>query len=152
MASRSRKLHLETLEGRQLLSHIVALAAGDVSIFAKPRLKTTSVVGKIPGTWYVPDNWIGSGNLTGLGTVQMAMKIPHYGGYSTKHGTMTLSSGTGTLTFAVVEKCLSPMKLTVENGTNSYKGWSGNGTFTWIGTPPGRQLPTENTFKLKLKS
>ena len=160
MASRARKFCLELLEGRQLLSHLIALAAGEVSILARAKPKTMSIGGTIAGTYGVsastiPEtaNFDGSGNLPVLGLVQMRTTIPELTS-PTEHGTMTLTTSAGTLTFGVVQKSRSPLKLTLKHGTNAYAGWSGSGTLTVKLTESGyRHLFTdENTFKLKLKT
>jgi hypothetical protein len=161
VAGHSRKSCLEMLESRQLLSRTVGLAP-DVSVFAKPEQKTMSVAGTIAGVYSVTlgttfsstvENFNGSGSLPILGPVQMKTTVSTSGG-NTQHGTMTLTTGTGTLTLAVVVKRTGPFKLTVQNGTNAYAGWSGSGAVTVKLTESGyhHSFTDENAFKLKLKA
>jgi hypothetical protein len=162
MAGHSRKTCLEMLEGRQLMSHTVALVAADVSVLAKRKPKTISVVGTIVGTYSTSlgtsfsstvDNYDGAGNLPVLGLIQMTTTVPT-SGRPTQHGTMTLTSGAGTLTLAVVVQRKGPIKLMVQNGTNAYAGWSGSGTVQVMLTESGyrHSFTDENAFKLKLRT
>ena len=154
MANRLRRFCLEPLEGRQLLSHMVALPGGDVSTFAALSQKTMSVVGSIAAGIIPPDHWGGSGKLPGLGLVQMAMNIPEHVDQGAAHSTMTLSTSKGRLTFAVVEKVAGPMKLTRQQGTKSFAGWNGGGTVSaTLDELLRNPEPTyEMSFELKLKT
>jgi hypothetical protein len=154
MANRLRKFCLESLEGRQLLSHMVALPAGDVSTFVALSQKTMSVVGSIAAEIIPPDHWGGSGKLPGLGLVQMAINIPEHVDQGAAHSAMTLSTSKGKLTFAIVEKVAGPMKLTLQKGTKSFAGWNGGGTVTsTLDQLLRNHEPTyEMLFQLKLKT
>ena len=162
MAGHSRKFCLERLETRQLLSHLAAPAPDGASILAKPKPKTTSVVGTIAGSYSASQantyastvsNYDGEGSLPVLGLVQMKTTVPVTGG-TTRHGTMTLTSAGGTLTLSVVVKRTGPFKLAVQHGTGQYAGWSGSGTVKVKLTQSGysHSFTDENTFKLKLKT
>ena len=154
---RSRTLCLETLEQRQLLSHVMGSATARASAFADP--KTVSVTGKITGTFSVSfegtetlQSYKAMGNLRGLGFVEMNATIP-LSGIETNRGTMTLATNQGMLEFGVVQKGKAPEKLTLQQGNGAFTGWTGNGTVTATETGGGyaHLVPIKNIFKLKLK-
>ena len=155
--NRSRTLCLETLEQRQLLSHVMGSATALASAYAEP--KAISVTGKITGTFSVSfegtetlQSYKASGNLRGLGFVEMNATIP-LSASDTNRGTMTLTSNQGMLQFGVVQKGKSAEKLTLQQGTGAFTGWKGNGTVTATETGSGyaHLVPIKNAFKLKLK-
>ena len=161
MARHARKYCLEMLEKRRLLSQALLRPPNDVSVLANPKLNAVSVVGTIEGTYFVSfggtssstvENYDGSGTLPVLGLVQLRTTIPALARFP-RHGTMTLTTGEGTLTLAAVERQRGPLQLTVRNGTNVYAGWHGSGTVTVRSTISGyhRIFPDTNAFKLKLK-
>ena len=126
MSRRPRVFSLETLEGRQLLSHSASLPLGSASILAKQKTITMSINGTIAGTtgyYHNPSSFNettaffdASGNLPVLGLVQTTALIPDTGS-KTQRGTMTLATSQGTLTFKVIDKPRSPTELTVQGGT-----------------------------------
>ena len=154
MASRRWIFNFEPLEGRRLLSHAATPLPADVCVPASLK-KTVSVVGTIPGIWAAPKNVFGSGNLPALGHVQFGTRIPFSGGIGVEHATLILTTGVGTLTFAVTSRGgHTLLNLTVQSGTNAYAGWSGSGTMTYKLTEFGyhREFTDLNTFKLRLKT
>jgi hypothetical protein len=144
------------LEDRKLLSTAVAPAA-EVSALAKPR--SVHVVGSIAGGEFLVQSrqimlgYIGSGTLEILGTVQMRVNftasIPPL-----PRTTLTLTSTSGALTF--VDKATYPglglNRLTLQQGTGAYAGWTGTGRLI-IKLKPGfgHVLATTNSFNLTLR-
>jgi hypothetical protein len=164
MAKPSRKLSVETLETRQLLSSIMDAHPGTESRAAKPH--TVSVNGSLSGiegfthgsssnpsfnnaTEYLD----GSGTLPVLGAVQMTASIPP-SPTSTERGTLTLAASEGTLDFNLVSSPHGHTKLTLTGGTGAYRGYNGSGTLLVNITNPGyrHQFDVISTFKLKLKT
>jgi hypothetical protein len=58
-------------------------------------------------------------------------------GSETNRGTMTLATSQGMLGFGVVQKGKAPEKLTLQQGTGAFTGWTGNGTVTATETGGG---------------
>ncbi len=139
MPLRSRRMILESLESRQLLS--VSPTPAEVSALAKS--KPFHVVGSLTGPTHPIANQPGeislvaTGELGSLGPVQVQTTFP-----DAPHSrfVLPLTSAQGTLTFTAKSAKSGGFKytLTLMQGTGAYTGWTGTGTLTMTPlTPPG---------------
>jgi hypothetical protein len=152
MPLRSRRMVLESLECRQLLS--VSHPSGEVSALAKS--KHIQVVGSLTGSVTpIPsqevDSFVATGDLGTLGPVQVQSTFP--AGPSSRF-VFPLTSALGTLSFTT-KSGRHGYTLTLKQGTGAYTGWTGTGTLTLTplgppGAPTGPPTPVPASFALKL--
>ena len=125
MPLRSRRMILESLESRQLLS--VSPTSAEVSALAKS--KHFQVVGSLTGSLTpIPNqpsaSLVATGELGSLGPVQVQTTLP-FGPRS--RFVFPLTSAQGTMTFTA-KSAHHAYTLTLKQGTGAYIGWTGTGT------------------------
>jgi hypothetical protein len=152
MPLRSRRIVLESLDCRQLLS--VSPAVAEVSALAKS--KPIKVVGSLTGTLTTllsrpATSLVASGELGQLGTVQLQSTLPEG---SHARDVFNLTSAQGTMTFTA--KPGHRYTLTLKHPTGAYAGWTGTGTLsiTALGPPtaPNQPVPVSIGLRLTLKA
>ncbi len=162
MPLRSRRMVLESLESRQLLS--VAHPSAEVSVLAKS--KQFTVAGTLTGSLTVTpggnpvESVVATGDLGKLGTVQLQATDPK----GTHKGVVfTFTSAQGTLTFTSTFSSKNGAHhgytLTLKHRTGAYAKWTGTGRLETTAPPgpqpviePGqRAFPVVVPLKLTLK-
>ena len=158
MPRRSRRMILESLESRQLLS--VSPTSAEVSALAKA--KHFQVVGSLTGssTFILSPpstSLVGTGELGSLGPVQLqgTFRYPPAAGPHVRIG-FTLTSAQGTMTFTA-KPARHGDTLTLKQGTGAYTGWTGTGTLNTkpLGPPPTaptQPMPVSISLRLTLKA
>ena len=153
MPLRSRRVVLESLESRQLLSVSPTLA--EVSALAKS--KQFQVVGSLTGSMttllsHPATSLVATGDVGKLGPVQLQSTIP---GTSHPRVVFTLTSAQGTMTFTA-KPAHHGYTLTLKQRTGAYAGWTGTGTLniTAPGPPtaPTQPMPVRISLRLTLKA
>ena len=156
MPLRSRRMVLESLESRQLLS--VSTTSAHVSALARP--KPFTVVGTLTGSLTISppsESTVATGELGRLGTVQLQGTDPK----GTHKGVVfTFTSAQGTLTFtSTYSSKVGPHEgytLTLKKRTGAYARWTGTGRLN-IMAPPGpapvvQPFPVVVPLRLTLKA
>jgi hypothetical protein len=158
MPLRSRRMVLESLESRQLLS--VAHPSAEVSVLAKS--KQFTVVGSLTGSLTISpghgDSLVATGNVGKLGTLQLQGTDPkgtHVGDvftFTTAQGTLTFTS-----TFSA-KPVHNGYTLKLKHRTGAYAGWTGTGMLNVTAPPgpapvfvPGQPFPVVVPLRLTLK-
>jgi hypothetical protein len=157
MPLRSRRMVVESLESRQLLS--VSPTSAHVSALARP--KPFTVVGTLTGSLTISppsESTVATGELGQLGTVQLQGTDPT----GTHKGVVfTFTSAQGTLTFTSTFKpgVHGGYTLTLKKRTGAYAGWTGTGKLNITGPPgpppvvgPGQPFPVVVPLRLTLKA
>ena len=153
MPLRSRRMILESLESRQLLS--VSPTSAEVSALAKS--KHFQVVGSLTGSItpilsHPGPSLVATGELGSLGPVQVQSTFPD--GPHPRF-VFPLTSAQGTLTFTA-KSARHGYTLTLKQGTGAYTGWTGTGTLniTPLGLPtePPQPVPARFSLRLTLKA
>jgi hypothetical protein len=154
MPLRSRRMILESLEYRQLLS--VSPTSAEVSALAKS--KKFQVVGSLTGSMttllsHPATSLVASGDVGKLGPVQLQSTIP-----MTSHARVvfTLTSTQGTMTFTAKPARHGYTLTLIKQRTGAYAGWTGTGTLniTALGPPtaPTQAMPVRIPLRLTLKA
>ena len=159
MPLRSRRMVLESLESRQLLS--VSPTSTHVSALARP--KPFTVVGTLTGSLTISppsESTVATGELGRLGTVQLQGTDPK----GTHKGVVfTFTSAQGTLTFTSTFSSKVGVHegytLTLKHPTGAYAGWTGTGKLNITAPPgpapvvgPGQPFPVVVPLRLTLKA
>jgi hypothetical protein len=163
MPLRSRRMVLESLESRQLLS--VSPTSAEVSTLAKPKqfkesgTLTGSLTTVLAGTSFVANGDVGT-----LGAVQLQSLVPHKAHAKVA---FTLTTAQGTMTFNAKPTAHQGYTLTLKKQhTGAYAGWTGTGTLTLRAVGPsvgptgaitnpgslGSSQPATFSLKLTLKA
>ena len=158
MPRRSRRMVLESLESRQLLS--VSPTSAEVSALAKA--KHFQVVGSLTGsTTFIlsppSTSLVATGELGSLGPVQLrgTFLYPPAAGPHVRIG-FTLTSAQGTLTFTSTYSSKVGVHhgytLKLKNRTGAYARWTGTGRLVQTTVPgPIPQPPQAETVGLSLQ-
>jgi hypothetical protein len=154
MPLRSRRMVLESLESRQLLS--VSPTSAEVSALAKS--KPFQVVGSLTGSVtpipnQAADSFVATGNLGRLGPVQVQSTFP---AGPRPRFVFPLTSAQGTLAFTVKPARHGYTLTLIKQRTGAYAGWTGTGTLTitplGLPTEPPTSVPASFSLRLTLKS
>ena len=161
MPLRSRRMVLEALESRQLLS--VSPTTAEVSVLAKS--KQFTVVGTLTGSLTITpghpgESLVATGDVGKLGTVQLQGTDPK----GTHKGVVfTFTSAQGTLTFTSTYSSKPGVHngytLKLKKRTGAYAGWTGTGKLKITAPPgpapvvgPGQPVPVVVPLRLTLKA
>ena len=159
MPLRSRRMVLESLESRELLS--VSPTSAEISALAKS--KQVVVVGSLTGSLTISppsELLVATGDVGTLGTVQLQGTDPK----GTHKGVVfTFTSAQGTLTFTSTFSSKpgvhSGYTLKLKNRTGAYARWTGTGKLDITGPPgpppvvaPGQPFPVVVPLRLTLKA
>ena len=159
MPLRSRRMVLEALESRQLLS--VSPTTAEVSVLAKS--KQFTVAGTLTGSLTISppsESTVATGDVGKLGTIQLQGTDPN----GTHKGVVfTFTSAQGTLTFTSTFSSKPGVHngytLKLKKRTGAYARWTGTGKLNITAPPgpapvvvPGQPFPVVVPLRLTLKA